>query len=59
MTFFYMFFIVAFSEEKFNGIQGKINAMNSEDFIDFIKNIRRNKTETRNGALFEIMQASM
>ena len=39
---FSMFFIVAFSEEKFYGIQGKTNAMNSEDFIAFIKNIRRN-----------------
>ena len=39
---FSMFFIVAFSEEKFYEIQGKTNAMNSEDFIAFIKNIRRN-----------------
>ena len=39
---FSMFFIVAFSEEKFYGIQGKTNATNSEDFIAFIKNIRRN-----------------
>ena len=39
---FSMFFIVAFSEDKFYGIQGKTNAMNSEDFIAFIKNIRRN-----------------
>ena len=39
---FSMFFIVAFSEEKFYGIQGKTNAINSEDFIAFIKNIRRN-----------------
>ena len=54
---FSMFFIVAFSEEEFYGIQGKTNAMNSEDFIVSSKILE--ETETRNGALFEIMQASM
>ena len=38
---FSMFFIVALSEEKFYEIQWN-NVMNSEDFIAFIKNIRRN-----------------
>ena len=55
-----MFFIVTFSEEKFYGIQGKTNVINSEDFIAFIKNIlKETYTKTCNDSMFEIMQASM
>ena len=56
---FSMFFIVAFSEEKFYGIQGKTNAMNSEDFIAFIKNIRRNINRNTQWCIVWDNEASM